>query len=473
MNTATVTLYTDERSYTLTDYTTMIDLQEMITAPYHQAQITLQIPLHEQSEALPYYEDTGAVNLDAWLIVSEWIEREGVERAVFLGRLSAVSYGIEALSDPDLAGLIASPEITLTAGSFIAPLIESQVYLSGKPLLSGHVYSLKPFGRLLKGILSRVLRSDVGSVLRALYNEFSPHYRLPKTLAGGAKLSALPVIHSQARARQFAPERAPLFRSVFGRAVNAAHIRPTGAPWSILSSFFDVDPSLIEFYPSLEPAHGQGEISSFLGATPVIMYRLKPFIFGSLKSQGVDPNAPSQQEHAASLSRIITADEIISLGVSANAQDRVNSVYVDTPLNQSRGVEAFGLVGTPTFDREDIERAGLRMYRGQWPFFPQGRANKANSLNREVQYTIEIVDRLTRGSHRYLQGTAHIAQRLDIRAGMWLKFQTPAHDETRYLCAYVETVSHSTRALEGGVITRRSSLSLTRGFYTTGEPVHD
>jgi hypothetical protein len=473
MNTATVTLYTDERAYEITKYTTAIDLQEMITAPYHQAQITLQIPLHEQSEALPYYEDTGAIDLDSWLVVSEWIEREGVERAIFLGRLNAVSYGIEALSDPDLAGLVASPEINITAGSFIAPLTESQVYLSGKPLLSGHIYELKSFGRLLKRVLSRVLSSDVGSVLRALYNEFAPHYRLPETLAGGAQLSALPVIHSQARAQQYAPERAPLFRSVFGRAINAAQVRPTGAPWSILSSFFDVDPSLIELYPSLEPASVSGEVSDFLGCTPVIIYRLKPFIFEALSSQGVDPNAPAQQEHAARLARIITADEIIRLGVSANAQDRVNSVYVDTPFNESRGVEAFGLVGTPTLDREDIERAGLRMYRGQWPFFPQGRASKAGSLNREVQYTIEIVDRLTRGAHRYLQGTANTAQRLDIRAGQWVKFETPAHDETRYFCAYVETISHSTRALSGGVITRRSTLSLTRGFYTTGEPAHD
>jgi len=412
MNTATVTLYTDERAYEITEYTTAIDLQEMITAPYHQAQITLQIPLHEQSEALPYYEDTGAIDLDSWLVVSEQVD--GARRAIFLGRLSAVSYGVEALSEPDLAGMVAAPEINITAGSFIAPLTESQVYLSGKPLLSGHIYELKAFGRLLKRVLSRVSSSDVGSVLRALYNEFSPHYRLPETLAGGAKLSALPVIHSQARAQQYAPERAPLFRSVFGRAINAAQVRPTGAPWSILSSFFDVDPSLIELYPSLEPAHASGEVSDFLGSTPVIIYRLKPFIFEALSSQGVDPNAPAQQEHAARLARIIPADEIIRLGVS-----------------ESRGVEAFGLVGTPTLDREDIERAGLRMYRGQWPFFPQGRASAQGSLNREVQYTIEIVDRLTRGAHRYLQGTANTAQRLDIRAGMWVKFETPAHDETR------------------------------------------
>ncbi len=74
----------------------------------------------------------------------------------------------------------------------------------------------------------------------------------------------------------------------------------------------------------------------------------------------VDPNAPAQQEHAARLARIITADEIIRLGVSANAQDRVNSVYVDTPFNESRGVEAFGLVGTPELEREDLEPAGPR-----------------------------------------------------------------------------------------------------------------
>ena len=200
------------------------------------------------------------------------------------------------------------------------------------------------------------------------------------------------------------------------------------------------------------------------------MYRLKPFIFERLNNQEVDPEAPQVQEHARNVETLISAHEIVKVGYSVRSQDRINGAYVDTPLNASRGVDPFGILGRPTLDREDIERAGLRLYRGQWPFLPTGRGTKATSLNRELQYIIGLVDSITRDNHRYITGTATIKQRLDIRAGQWVKLQIRGPQTSELLVCYVETVTHRTSAYSNSVIERRSTLSFTRGFYQRGEP---
>ena len=455
-----VILYTDERTYDVTPFTTSFQIQLSLTAPYEQALIELMIPAHLQHELIPFYEETGAIDLDTWVVIRENIELK--KRAIFCGRLSAVSYGVSANEE----GLVEAAPLQLNFTTWLAPLIESQIYLSATPLINGHIYEIQSYGRLLQSTLSSVFENNIGEVLRTVYNHLSPAYRFPKTLAGGARLSSVPIISSRARAEQYAPERAHLYRGIYGLALNATQIRPTGAPWSILSSFFDVDPTLIELFPSLEPAHVTGSLSDFLDATPVIMYRLKPFIFGRLTNQSIDPNAPSVQEHAQTVERIITANEIIRLDLSVNAQDRINSAYVETPLNEQRGIDAFGLIGSPSLNREDIEQNGLRMYRGQWPFFPQGRSTPQRSLKREIDYIISIVNTITINNHRYLQGSLTIAQRPDLRAGLWVKVEYPQVHQ--HLIVYIETVTHTTQVIDQ-LTTRRSSISFTRGFYQGGE----
>jgi hypothetical protein len=465
-----IKLYTDEEIFDISKYTTSAQVELGLFAPYQSAMIDCQIPLEMIPHALPHHKDTATIDLDAWVVVSDTVE--ATERAIFLGRLTAISYGVEASSAKESAGLISAPLISITAQSFLAPLSESQLYLSAKQRLSGHIYDVNDYGRLLQRAIKSAFNTsrNVGSVLRTLYTQLSAPYRLPKTLAGGASLDAIPIIHSRARAEQFAPERAKLFRSVFGLALNASHVRPTGAPWSALTALFDADPSIIELYPSLEPQSVDGQISKALGSTPVIMYRLKPFIFERLKNQEVDPEAPQAQEHARNVEILISAHEIVKVGYSVRSQDRINGAYVDTPLNASRGVDPFGILGRPTLDREDIERAGLRLYRGQWPFLPTGRATKATSLNRELQYIIGLVDNITRDNHRYITGTATIKQRLDIKAGQWVKLQIRGPQTSELLVCYVETVTHRTSAYSNSVIERRSTLSFTRGFYQRGEP---
>ena len=471
-----IKLYTDKEIFDITGYCTSVQVQIGIYAPYQNATVDVKIPLELVRDALPHYEETATIDLDTWMVISDHIEYEGVQRTIFLGRLTAVSYGVEALTEKESAGIISAPLISITAQSFIAPLIESQLYLSAKQHLKGHIYEVKSYGRLLKSAISSAFRNkrNVGRVLHTLYNTLSKPYRLPNTLADGRSLDAIPVIFDRDRADQFAPRRSELYRHVFGLALNASHVRPTGAPWSALTALFDADPSIIEMFPSLEPQSTKGKISKALGSTPVIMYRLKPFIFKPKTMQGglapVDPESSHVQEHARNVKTLITSSEIIRVGYSVKSADRINGVYVDTPLNASRGVDPFGILGRPIINDADVLRSGLRLYRGQWPFFPVGRNTKSQSLTREIQHIIGFVDQIARDQHRYLNGTATTRQRLDVNAGHWIKFEITGPHTHEYLICYVETITHSTFVSPNSITEKRSSISFTRGFYQTGEP---
>ena len=200
------------------------------------------------------------------------------------------------------------------------------------------------------------------------------------------------------------------------------------------------------------------------------MYRLKPFVFNRINNQEVDPEAPQVQEHARGVNLKVSAHEIVRVGYSIKSADRINGAYVNTPLNASRGVDPFGILGRPTLDREDIDRAGLRLYKGQWPFMPTGRDTKEGSLNRELQYIIGLVDQITRDNHRFINGTVTIKQRLDIRAGQWVKLEIRGPETTELLICYTETVTHRTIIYPTSVVEKRSTLSFTRGFFQRGEP---
>ena len=347
-----------------------------------------------------------------------------------------------------------------------------QIFLSGKSFgLGGHIYNLKSWGRILKGLLTAPFQNrNVGAVLRRVFNYFSPSYRLPKKLADGKTLFSIPVVYDHSSSERYAPTRKLYHRSVYGLAVNAAqNPLPQGTAWNMIASSFDVDLNLIELFPSLEPAKGTGALTKALGATPVLIYRWKPFVFG--KS---NPPKGENEEIADALetSHFIQAGDILNVGLSTSDADRVNAVYIDTPLNESRGVEAFGLVGTPKLNRGDIEQVGLRMYRGQWPFFPQGQKSKNVSLNDAVQHIINIAHKIMINNHLYVRGTITTKQRLDLRQGEWVKLELK-HPITKHeLFAYIENIRHTTRTLLNGDIERRSTLSIIRGFYS-GERHHE
>jgi len=459
-----INIYTDSKIYDITNYTTQYNVQLSVMSPYESAQVEVRVPYNLEHEILPF--KGAAYDLNSWLVIKE----ESV--AIFWGRVTDTSYGL-VVEGEEAPALVAGDVIRLTCQSWVSVLQQGQISLSGKLVgAPNHIFNLKSWAAKLKGILSAPFQNrNVGGVLRKLFNYFAPNYRLPKTLAGGTDLSAIPVVYDKRSSNEYASERTAYHRSVFGLAINVAqNPLPRGTAWNMITSCFDIDPNLVELFSSLEPAIAKkGTLTNALGATPVLIYRMKPFDFG-LKHP---PEAASEEvHHALETNLYIRAGEILNVGLSVSDSDRVNAVYVDTPLNESRGVEAFGLVGRPRLDLDDIDKAGLRMYRGQWPFFPTGKLSKNTSLNNAVQYVVDLCYLTMINTHLYTRGTITIHQRLDLKAGQWVKLELK-HPITQHdLFCYIENISHSTRVLVNGDIERRSTLSIVRGFYS-GEDHHE
>jgi len=459
-----IKLYTDDHIYPITDYTTQYTINNSIMAPYESAQLEIRVPYNLEHDVLPF--KGAALDLNTWIVVKE------NDKAVFWGRVTGASYGL-VVEDQDAPAMVAGDVIRLTCESWVTALENGQIYLSGKSFnLGGHIYDLKSWGRILKGLITAPFQNrNLGAVLRRIFNYFAPSYRLPKKLVDGKSLFSIPVIYNKASAKKYAAEREPYHHSPYGLAVNAAqNPTPQGTAWNMVTSAFDVDPNLIELFPSLEPpAQNTGALTKALGATPVLIYRWKPFIYG-LNNPPKGEN--EQVAHPTKTIHYIEASDILNVGLSVSDSDRVNAVYIDTPLNESRGVEAFGLVGTPRLNRDDIDKAGLRMYRGQWPFFPKGKKEQNTSLNDAVQYVINCAYKIMINEHLYTRGTITTRQKLEITQGSWVKLEL-RHPITKHeLYAYVETITHSTRTQLNGDIERRSTLSIVRGFYS-GENHHE
>tara|TARA_Y100001938_G_scaffold71138_1_gene98645 strand:+ start:1319 stop:2707 length:1389 start_codon:yes stop_codon:yes gene_type:complete len=460
MSDLSISLYTDDQVYSLTDYITALRIEHMITNPYSQASVTLKVPNDLIKDVLPLY-DNNAFNLDSWLVVRD----NTLKTTIFLGCASSTSQGIEVFDD----GLKETSNFTIDFDSWIDPLIKGQIYLSGQSLgLNGHVLNINTWGQLInKAISTPFTVSDVGFTLKAVFNLLSKYYRFPKKLVNTTFFS-VPVVHNVATSKLYAPKRADRQRAIHGLAVNTSSSIQTGSTaWGMITSSFDVDPNMIELFPSLEPSTVQnGALGTALQATPVLMYRLKPFIFKNVNS--ASSTAINETSiHPFITAPLISSERIQSLSLSSNEGNRINAVYLNTPLTQSKGVETFGLVGVPKLNRTDIERNGLRLYKGNYPFFPR---KSERPLVDEVQYSIQQASQILFNSHLYFNGNATFLYDGSIRAGMWINLQVQSVSNVRVLCCYVEKVEHTINVLGLNVIQSRTRVRFTRAFYADAEP---
>jgi len=486
---------TDSDRTELTSYTTSASITLSLSAPYTQAQLSLKSTA-DLERYLFEQNDQHTASLDFWLLITE--ELSGQERAIFLGPALSLDRTLRATE----AGAITTDALTLSAGSPLSYMQSSSISLSGRPQgTTGHIYTLETWGPTMRELIRAPFRdNNIGRVAQRIFNYLAPPYRFPKSLS--ATLDAIPIIYDQARAEQYAPERARDQRAVYGLAVNTisqatpqpviydqaraqqyaperardqravyglavntiSQATPQGSPWQIISAAFDTDPNVIELFYTLEPHTAGGPLSSQLGATPAIIYRFKPFIFGAVSAPAGVQASAEITEPAKDTPHRLTSSEIISLTTSQSDADRINSAYINSPLNTTRGVESFGLLADPALDREDIERAGLRMYRANWPFFPP-RLSKQN-MSAHTRHIVAITSTITGEGHRYARAQAFTAYRPDLRAGLWVKLSLSR--ELSFV-AYIDSATHS-ESMSETTKSRRSQFSLVRGFYIDEGP---
>lgn len=403
------------------------------------------------------------LSLDWWLLIG----RKDGGPSLFFGRVSSVSWGVRAATGENAEGVLLEIPITIRAESWLSPLKRSQIFISARSVgVEDHVFKLSAWSSTMRELITAPFGSnDIGEVLDRILAKFLPHYRLPKTILGGADLSRFRVIYSRDTARAHAPEREPYQRSVFGLALNTqSAILPSGSPpYSLISSLFSADPNLVELFPSTEPL----DDGSLLKCSPVLIYRTKPFFSGALSSASA-LSARVAQEEAASIGAgavVVSLSEIIDLNLSRDESARVNMVYMDTPASVSRGIDAFGLLGSPRIDAEDVEKFGLRAFRGSWPFFPRGDRAEGPLLADQIQAVTDLAASIVGQSHRFMTGTLFCAFRPDITQGSWVRIPAPLGGEGDLL-AYAEGVQHMiTVDPQSGTISARSRLQFIRAFY--------
>lgn len=457
-----VELYTDTERRDLTTYTTAATWTATTRAPYMSATVTLAAPFALLEQIAPQGE--GALSLDGWLVILE--EVGGLERAVFAGPLTGASYTLSADSSAGLEGLRRLDALTLTAGSFIHYMSEAAIALSARAVGAppGHIYKLNEWAPLMRQLIAAPFSGPyIGAAFARLFAALAIPYRTPLTLAGGASLALVGVAYDEPTTALEAPRRQLDARGITGAAVNAvsAAAAPAGSPWTLLTSIFDPDPTITELFLSLEPDTSASDpLSLALGARPVLIHRFRPFTEGALES-GAAIGATAAPAHPRARASFI--DGVISLRAAQTDADRINGAYISSPLTASRGVDSFGLIASPRLDPLDIERAGLRLYRAQWPYFPPGKTEGTYSAH--SQYIVDITDQITRHQERYMSGDISARYQPQLAAGIWIKTPIGDHARTRTLYAYIESATHTISISEGGLISRRSTLSFTRGFF--------
>lgn len=453
-----IVLYSDTESLDITEHTQEVTFNNSIFEPYGSANIYLKLPLPLLFDTLPMTSQ-GSFDLNSWCCIYDKVKKDSRERAVFLGCLTNINTGISS----DSEGHLKSSNVSLSFDTWLHPLRVNEIFLSANSPLEGHILDLEAFGERFRKLASIPLNTyNVGDVLEEFFKEFSKLYRLPKTLSSLDLSSFIKVASSNSTTDLNAPERADIHRDVFGIALNAikGSINVGSSSWSTLRAIFNSDTNMIELFPSLEKTDKPtNEVEKKLGVKACLIYRIKPFAFGEISNQGDLEQISYSIEKAEEVAYLL--HDIYSVDFSQNDQDRVNGVFIHTPLNQSRGVELFGVTGTPIFDEEDISQTGLRMYNGNWSYFPRGKKNKdRNTYKKETQYLIDLFSKIVGQAHRFFDGTIRLHQDLNIKVGSWVAVEM---DKMKLVC-YVSTVTHTIRTLEDGLITRESNIEFDRGF---------
>lgn len=268
-----------------------------------------------------------------------------------------------------------------------------------------------------------------------------------------------------------------------------------------------------------------------LGAQPALMYRLKPMLLAPLtQTEGTkirrqraqnnpalsDDDRERLYEQVPFAQRVAQATgkftsygqqaiepsdltesnwysfdlgEITEFDCQWDEDNRVNAVYVKTPLQPTTQMELHGLLGVPVISERDVRKYGLRMYDVEWPFLPSGgteaEANDQEGFTLTEQLTA-LIDLfyaiLGSDDESYNFGTGRLVSKQYkpwIKAGNWVTGELPEWERvevegaglgllggdgvTSGFTAYAHTVVHSvTVQPNGGAILRETSIEFER-----------
>lgn len=411
--------------YDMTPWCKACDWTVRLTEPWTTISVTVVLPWANRDRA-PLPGD--------WIVV-----RDSGGRPVAWGMVDeAPEPGVEG--DNSNAS-IASRPLTFRTISWLSLLRRAALFVSppaiaGRTESVGTLFSADDWLERSQRLLGLV-NGDLGAGLIGMVTLLGK-LKLPPSLGGGNIGDGVFVVTSDASAAQGGvpwlacdPVRGPRIMGT------ESYFPGSGSVLDTLLGTFQPDKQLIEAWETLAPlAAESNSLRSSLGATPVLVYRIRPWRtqalgpylsqqaatieqqrvavaarLGVAVSGGNDPNAtpdpsdPLNQAQANALVPVQAPDAALVAfysqpswlpqeGTTLNYEldgvnfptprrsdsERVNVVTVGLPTQQDSPTRFWPGAGLPFKDDASIERFGVRLFQPNWPFFPPSATNQqANS----------------------------------------------------------------------------------------------
>lgn len=526
-----------DRITDLTPFVLSLSWTHSVKPPWETITLTCEIPVRYWSsiipgEPIPAEQKGGKTTRSRqprtgfWVVVK--VPTAKGYKAVAWGRAVTLAVGVGVGGQKSPGGL-KTARTTIVCASWLSLLQNSRLLLSpGMPSeVEGFIYRLQNWGPVLSELMKIFGSKYPGEMFTRLWAKLVRIW-LPPTLGGevafasdgstGADFSTLPltgggkplfigdeipVVHNEETADQFCPARKDQIRPVVGWAINATGSRiPSGSMWDVFASTFIADPNLVELFPSLEDSDSGGmALPKTLGTQPVLIYRLKPYLLDPIDKATAQRVAPGAREPSAQTAGLFqdpinrtpgkaggyasdwytwTTTEITNWRLRWEDSERVNATTVRTPVQPRTAAATHGVLGTPVYDPEDVQKHGLRFYEGEWPFFPTSPSESDTStLADNLDALIEFAWVCVGESHVFAVGEFTGVYKPRVRAGHWIviDFPTPGSKEDEgapedldhwpfyRFNAYIESVTHTVDLADPdtGVVRGRTTVSFARG----------
>lgn len=441
-----------------------------------------------------------------WIVVGH----QTVHGKRAFGFFRCVDIDIGYVSGP--SGTIETMPVIVRGENFLSLLMSAVVQLTpieGTWSQKGAIYSIDSWTTTLTALCGSVLAKSPGEILAEIWRTLV-QIILPPSLSGLTIGEQVPIVHNETQAGKYAPLRIGSTQAISGLEMNsAAENMPNKTILSFLQGLIGGDSRAIEFFPSLEfsPNVFEKGLAFAIGARPVVVYRLKPFVTKAINMRNVSSSVgnagggsgqtasektglfqkavSTNQNNSAWKWYDFDVDEITSIRFKKTDADRVNMTHGSGWTNDL-GPDTFGATGVPLIrDPDQIARHGLRPTKLQWPFY-QGSTNTApqhadftpgkiiskkkddeginNNASSPIDYNnamCEMAWAFCGEGEKFWRGTAQLRYFPWIVGGHWARF-----DFGKWrIAAYVETVIHDIQVdrKNSGHITAYTTVSFSRG----------
>ena len=318
---------------------------------------------------------------------------KGRKKGYGLYRARQISVG---MSVEEATGLKVTDPITVVCQNWLSFVGGSHVNFSPVDLgwgVPGMTFTLKDWAAAIDAQLESVFQRPLGELWAKLWPILATTV-FPPTLGGKEAGNQIPIVYDEATAQRYAPMRAGSCEPVVGYELQHVVTPPGSTLLSILKGLFAADPRVVEIFPSVEywsdavPTEGVTALGTALGASPVLIYRMRPWLLQAITAENVSKSvgipmtgqtACEQVNMAQSPSSTdpgvmpldwynVPAHHVLDCRWSWYEEDRVNKVYAGTFATGADPATEGVLNHSLVRDTEEIRRHGLRKTDVKWPF---------------------------------------------------------------------------------------------------------